>query len=109
MKTVYIAADTIWFSGVEQAIAENAPDVIVLNTGRAALAQEKFKADPYIIMGKEDTLRAYQRAPNAKIVAVHMDAINHMTVDRKDLSEYTYQQGIRDRVLIPFDGEVLHF
>jgi L-ascorbate metabolism protein UlaG (beta-lactamase superfamily) len=109
MKTVYIAADTVWFPGVEQAIEKNAPDVIVLNTGGAALTHEQFRDNPYIIMGKEDTLRAYRLAPKAAIVSVHMDAINHMTVDRKDLSEYTYRQGIRDRVLIPFDGETLHF
>ncbi len=109
MKTVYIAADTVWFSSVDQAIEQHTPDVIVLNTGGAAVAGDQFKDDPYIIMKQEDTLRAYQKAPKAKIVAVHMDAINHMTVDRKDLSAYTYQQGIRDRVLIPFDGELMHF
>ena len=109
MKTVYIAADTVWFEGVDQAIEQHSPDVIVLNTGGAAVTGDQFKDDPYIIMKKEDTLRAYQKAPKAKIVAVHMDAINHMTVDRKDLSAYTYQQGIRDRVLIPFDGELMRF
>ena len=85
------------------------PNIIILNTGAAAMSGEKFRNDPYIIMGKEDTLRASKAAPNAKIVAVHMDAINHMTVDRKNVSEYAYEQGIRDKVLIPFDGEVLHF
>lgn len=50
-----------------------------------------------------------QKAPNAKIVAVHMDAINHMTVDRKDLSEYVNGHGIRDRVYIPYDGEQIRF
>lgn len=108
-KTAYLAADTVWFSGVDDAISAHQPDIIILNTGGAALTIEKFKDNPYIIMGKEDTLRASKAAPNAKIVAVHMDAINHMTVDRKDISEYSYEQGIRDKVLIPFDGEVLHF
>ena len=108
-KTVYLAADTVWFRGVEDAIATHRPDVIILNTGAAALTGEKFRDNPYIIMGREDTLRACKAAPKARIVAVHMDAINHMTVDRKDMSEYAYEQGIRDRVLVPFDGEVLHF
>ena len=108
-KTIYLAADTVWFSGVEEAISIHKPDIIILNTGAAALTAEEFKADPYIIMGKEDTLRATKAAPNAKIVAVHMDAINHMTNDRKDLSEFAYEKGIRDKVMIPFDGETLHF
>ncbi len=109
MPTVYLAADTVWFKGVEDVIAGSRPDVIILNTGRAALAQDAFKDDPYIFMGMEDVLRAVQTAPDAGIVCVHMDAINHMTVDRKNLSEYVRGQGIREHVLIPFDGEVLHF
>lgn len=108
-KTTYLAADTVWFDGVKKTIATYKPNIIILNTGAAAMSGEKFRNDPYIIMGKEDTLRASKAAPNAKIVAVHMDAINHMTVDRKNVSEYAYEQGIRDKVLIPFDGEVLHF
>lgn len=108
-KSIYVAADTVWFEGVDKAIASHAPDIIILNTGRAALALDAFKDAPYIIMGKEDTLRAARAAPQAAIVAVHMDAINHMTVDRRDLSEYVNAQGIRHRVLIPFDGETLRF
>lgn len=108
-KTTYLAADTVWFDGVDNAIKTHHPDFIILNTGGAALTIEKFKDNPYIIMGKKDILRAGKAAPHAKIIAVHMDAINHMTVDRKDVSEYTYAQGIRDRVFIPFDGEMLHF
>lgn len=109
MKTVYLAGDTIWREEVERAITEHKPEAIVLNTGAAAMNIPGLEGEPFIIMGKEDTLRASKLAPSASIIAVHMDAINHMTVDRKDLSEYARQQGIRDRVLIPFDGEIIRF
>lgn len=109
-KKTYLAADTVWFEGVDNAIKTHKPDVIVLNAGGAAFDLDgPFKADPLMIMGKKDVLRATKAAPNADIVAVHMDAVNHMTVDRKDLAEYVREQGIRDRVLIPFDGEKMIF
>jgi hypothetical protein len=38
-----------------------------------------------------------------------MDAINHMTLSRKELREYVQQNGIQNRVLIPADGETLKF
>ena len=60
-------------------------------------------------MSKDDVLRASRVAPNATIIAVHMDAINHMTLSRKELREYVQQNGIRNRVLIPADGETLKF
>lgn len=108
-KKAWLVADTIWFDGVDEALAKHKPDVIIVNSGGAALTQKKFEADPEIIMDKKDVLKMTQKAPNAKVVAVHMDAINHMTVDRKDLSEYVRQHGIRDKVLIPFDGEKIDF
>ena len=46
------------------------------------------KADPEIIMNKEDVEKAYKVAPQAKIITVHMDAINHMTVTRKDMKKF---------------------
>lgn len=108
-KKAYLAADTVWFKGVDDAIKTHNPGVIILNTGGAALTQDKFKENPEIIMDEKDVLHATQVAPNAKIVGVHMDAINHMTEDRRKLSEYTYKHGIRDKVLIPFDGETMVF
>ncbi|WP_313065122.1 hypothetical protein [Achromobacter animicus] len=47
--------------------------------------------------------------PKSIIVATHMDAINHMTLGRKELKDHVQQHGIQDRVRIPEDGEILKF
>lgn len=104
-KTVYVAGDTVWESDVQKAITTFKPDVIVLNTGDARV--DGF--DGGIIMGKEDTLRVHTLAPKAKLVAVHMDSINHMTVSRADLRDYVAEKNIADAVLIPEDGELINF
>lgn len=103
---VYLAGDTVWRTEVEQTLAQYTPDVVILNTGAAKI--NGFDNDP-ILMGREDTLRTHQAAPNARIVAVHMDAVNHMTVDRQALSDYVQQQGLEEQVLIPADGEIIKF
>ena len=103
--TVYLVGDTIWRSEVEQTLASFKPSVVILNAGDARLVG--FPGS--IIMGKDDVLRAYRGAPNATIVAVHMDAINHMTLSREQLQDYVQQDGIEDRVRIPADGEILKF
>lgn len=104
-KTVYVVGDTIWRSEVDQTLAKFKPDVIILNAGDARMVGYTGS----IIMGKDDVLHAYQAAPNATIVASHMDAINHMTLSRKELREHVQQHGIQDRVRIPADGEILKF
>jgi L-ascorbate metabolism protein UlaG (beta-lactamase superfamily) len=105
-KTVYVAGDTIWCEGVDEAIDKHDPEIIVLNTGKAIISG--WEEHP-IIMGKEDTLRATLAAPAALIVAVHMDAINHCSLSRNELRDYVTEKGIEDRVLIPSDGELLKF
>lgn len=105
LKTVYVAGDTVWEAHVRTALGAFNPDVVVLNTGDAQI--DGFNTG--IIMGKEDTLRVHQMAPNAKIVAVHMDAVNHMTVSRNDLQDYVIEKGIETSVVIPQDGEVIDF
>ena len=108
-KKAWLVGDTIWFEGVDEALARHEPDVIIVNAGGAAMSDEKYRDAPEIIMGKEDVRKMVEKMPKADVVAIHMDAINHMTVDRKDLAEYVREHGIRDRVLIPFDGEKMKF
>ena len=104
-KTVYVVGDTVWRSEVDQTLEKFKPDVIIINAGDARMVGYAGS----IIMGKDDVLHAYQAMPNATIIATHMDAINHMTLSRKDLREHVKQHGIQDRVRIPEDGEALKF
>ena len=105
-KTVYVAGDTVWRSQVDQALKQYTPDVVILNTGSALMSG--FEEHP-IIMGKQDTLQATKAAPNAAIVAVHMDTVNHMSLSRKELRDFVQDQKIEKRVMIPEDGETLKF
>jgi L-ascorbate metabolism protein UlaG (beta-lactamase superfamily) len=104
-KTLYLVGDTIWRKEVDQVLEKYRPEVIVLNAGKAKLTG----FEGAIIMGEEDVLRASQAAENAKIVAVHMDAINHMSLTRDQLHSYVKKHGIESRVDIPEDGASLVF
>lgn len=104
-KTLYLAGDTVWRKEVDQAIEHFQPEVIVLNAGKAKMTGY----DGAIIMGEEDVLHASQVAKSAKIVAVHMDSINHMSLTREALRTYVKKQGIEARVEIPEDGATLAF
>lgn len=104
-KTLYLAGDTIWRKEVDQTIEKYHPEVIVLNAGKAKV--DGFEGA--IIMGEDDVLRASKAATEAKIVAVHLDAVNHMSLTRKELRTYVKQHGIESRVDIPEDGASLEF
>ena len=47
--------------------------------------------------------------PQANIVAIHMEAINHCLLTRSALREYVEANQVSDAVSIPQDGETVIF
>ncbi|QHL86927.1 MBL fold metallo-hydrolase [Nibribacter ruber] len=103
-KSIYFLGDTIWIDEVEDNLKNWRPDVVVVNAGFASFEDEGLGA---IIMGKEDILKISKLLPNATIIAMHMEAVNHSILSRKELREFVAENGIQDRVIIPEDGELI--
>jgi L-ascorbate metabolism protein UlaG (beta-lactamase superfamily) len=104
--TVYVAGDTVLCDEVRTALAEHAPDVVVVNAGAA-----RFVAGDPITMGADevvDIARAAAEAQDgAEVVAVHMEAINHCGLTRAELRAHVAAEGLADRVHVPEDGTAL--
>ncbi len=101
---LYIAGDSIYCDEVHTALDVHRPEVVVVNAGAAQFAT----GDP-ITMTADDVMRVGKEAPNAKVVAVHMDSINHCLLTRTDLREQLERVGLMQQVLIPLDGETVRF
>ena len=101
-ETVYVVGDTIWNDDVATAITNHRPDVIVLNAGYAQL----IDLGP-ILMGPQGVLSVSKAAPNARLVATHMEAVNHCILSRADLRAFADREGFSSRLDIPRDGEWL--
>ena len=59
-----------------------------------------------IIMNKDHVGEVYRAAPQATLVASHMEALNHAMLNRGELREFLAEQRMTDRVLVPQDREV---
>lgn len=103
-KSIYFLGDTIWIDEVESNLKTWQPDVVVVNAGNAGFENEALGA---IIMGKDDILKINQILPNATIIAIHMETVNHCILSRKELRDFVIKQGIQDKVIIPHDGQVI--
>ncbi len=101
-KSIYVVGDTIWDSAVEQAIQTYRPDVIVLNAGYA----QWVDLGP-ILMGPQGVLSVHRAAPAARLIATHMEAVNHCILSRADLAAFAKKEGFHQRLSIPADGESL--
>lgn len=103
-KNLYLAGDTIWNQDVENSLKKYAPDVIILNSGDAQVIGLGS-----IIMGKQDIYEVYKAAPQAIIIASHMEAVNHALLSREELREFLSEKGMVQRVLVPEDGDSYEF
>lgn len=99
-KTLYIAGDTVWYNGVAETIHTYSPKVIVANAGANRMLDSEL-----LIMGKDDIYELWKAAPNAILIASHMEAVNHWTLSRRELADFALEHNFSNHLLIPDDGE----
>lgn len=99
-RKIYIAGDTIWCNEVDQTIKTHKPDVIVVNAGAAQFNQ----GDP-ITMNSKDVINTITASQSAKVVAVHMETINHCLLKRDDLRKELETANLLKNCVIPSDGQ----
>jgi len=96
---LYIAGDTIWCREVAEAIDTHRPEAIVVNAGAARF----LEGDP-IVMTDDDVVAVARHAPDARVVVVHLEAINHCPLTRADMHQRLHDEGLTERVTVPEDG-----
>jgi L-ascorbate metabolism protein UlaG (beta-lactamase superfamily) len=98
----YLAGDTVWCEEVAAALDRHRPEVVVVNAGGARF----LEGDP-ITMTAADVAHVARAVPEATIVAVHLEAINHCLEDRAQLRAGLEAEGVAGRVRIPADGQTV--
>ena len=99
---IYVAGDTIWCNEVKEAIEKHQPTCVIVNAGGA-----QFNEGEPITMNTADVITTIKSANNAKVVAVHMDTINHCHITRKILQDELQKKELINKILIPTDGEII--
>ena len=60
-------------------------------------------------MGISDIEKTISAAPQAHLIATHMDEVCHSKLWRKDLRKYVCENALGQKILIPDDDETLSF
>jgi L-ascorbate metabolism protein UlaG (beta-lactamase superfamily) len=99
--SLYIAGDTIWYPPVQEVLERVRPGVVIVNAGGA-----RFLEGEPIVMTVEDVAEVHRAAPNADIIVVHLEAINHCLERRSDYAGRLPTLDVSmDRIHISADGE----
>jgi L-ascorbate metabolism protein UlaG (beta-lactamase superfamily) len=102
-KSIYLSADTIYTDDVHKALTQLKPDIAVVACGTAQL--DIFQP---LLMRMDDILKFVKNAPN-KILANHLEAVNHCPTKRTELQKEVSNIGLTDKVFIPKDGESITY
>lgn len=102
-KTLYLVGDSVWFGGVQNALLDFKPDVVIVNACAAELI-----GNGRLIMNDEDIACIAETLPTAQIVVSHMDNVAHATITRHDMRGLLARRGV-ENYFMPADGETLTF
>jgi hypothetical protein len=91
---IYVAGDTIWCDEVEHALATYRPHTVVVNAGGA-----RFNVGDPIVMDVAG-VRRVRAATDARVIVVHLEAVNHCLEPRAAYRAI-------DGVVVPDDGETV--
>ena len=101
--SLYLSSDTIYTDDVKKVLKEKQPQIAVVASGTARL--DFFQP---LLMKVDDIVQFTKDAPG-KVIANHLEAVNHCPTKRTDLKERMEKEGLADKVLIPDDGEAMSF
>jgi L-ascorbate metabolism protein UlaG (beta-lactamase superfamily) len=99
--SLYLSGDTVLTAEVRSVLTDQRPDVAVMHAGSASTDVGRP-----ILMPIDELLEFVRLAPG-RVVANHLEALNHCPTTRAQLSAELEKAGLRDRVLIPADGETV--
>ena len=99
--SIYISGDTVYTDEVERALIEFKPDIAVVAAGCASL-----DVGGPILMSLEEIRSFIRTAPN-KVIANHLEALNHCPMTRSQLKQALENNGLLSKTFIPNDGETL--
>lgn len=101
--SVYISGDTVMTDDVRNALKDHQPDIAIVAAGNASTDVGKP-----ILMSLDEVMEFTSLAPR-KVVANHLEALNHCPVTRKQVAQSAIHAGLADRLMIPADGDVIEF
>jgi hypothetical protein len=102
-ETLFITGDAVLNHRLVNSLKETMPVLIIANTGSAM-----FNFGKPITLTADSLLQMKSLLPDAKIIAVHMNAINHCRLSKEELRKFAIKENLTD-IIIPNEGDILSF
>ena len=102
---VYWIGDSVLCEEVIDVVKKYSPDIIITHSGGAQIPG----FNP-ILMDADETLKLFELNKEVKVVAVHLESLDHCPVTRDELRKLGEEKNITDdRLIILDNGEIREF
>ena len=101
--SIYISGDTVFTDDVKHALMEMKPDISVMASGSA-----RMDVGQAILMPVDELVAFVRHAPG-KVIANHLEALNHCPTTRIQLNAILEENNLITKTMIPEDGEMIAF
>jgi L-ascorbate metabolism protein UlaG (beta-lactamase superfamily) len=101
-ESLFLSGDAVLDASLRAGLALAMPRCIVANAGAA-----RFLIGSPITLDAPSLAELARAYPEATIVAVHMDALNHCGLTKQALRAYLSAQALQARILVPEEGEAI--
>ncbi|MEQ5790767.1 MBL fold metallo-hydrolase [Muricauda sp. NFXS6] len=110
-KKVLLTGDAILDGKLKSSLDAVKPDLVIANTGECQFSEPNEVLAPgrTMTLTKEELVQLAVHRPMTKVVAVHLEAINHCILTREVLRGYVREKGLEESIMVPSDGESLSF
>jgi len=110
-ETVFFTGDAIFDDRLKSSLTATQPKLIIANTGECHFIEENPVLAPGISMTltRIELNEMTRLLPESKIIAVHMDAINHCSLTKDDLRKYIENEKLEKNIVVPNEGDILRY
>lgn len=110
-ESIFFTGDAILDNRLKSSLNTARPRLIVANTGECQFAKENPVLSPgeTMTLTKHELKEITELLPVSKIIAVHMDAINHCSLAKIELRKYIQSEELEKSILVPNEGEILFY
>ncbi|MCH4890186.1 MBL fold metallo-hydrolase [Acidaminobacter sp. JC074] len=104
--SIFWTGDTLLTEKMKKYLLDEKPDLVIVHAGGAELPIDAEGNMSQLVMHADDTIEIAKLLPDAKIIAVHMESLDHCPVTRQELRMKAEKNQVLN-IIIPEDGEIV--
>lgn len=109
-NSIFITGDAILDEKLTSSLKKTNPSLVIANTGECQFTKENPVLQPGQLMtlSKEELKKVSLLMPKAKIIAVHLESINHCSLTKDELKNFIRTNNLTNKILVPDNIETIN-